>query len=258
MERVTYEYQKFTSVNGGDSILNKIYAFAIANGWTATYYEQNKSWDDEAVPGTYTWGTEGDLEDHLELVSNGYGSQVLRFRFRNVIQSGTENRLYMRAIDPNYPSLDDTVSTYPEQQNSWIYTSDYSYLSVPASTFPEMAIVGNDKIIMVFMFVNSFISLMFAFGSYELIPEYQDTTELQMQFNFYDISGGSWYELSDPNYTYINYWYPVFYQGSYHTWWEGARSLTSTNVNVKFGLRIDRSGTAFDQFAEFDEMTKRV
>jgi hypothetical protein len=254
MDRVTYAYQKLTSVSGGDGILSAINTFAVAQGWTATYYQTNKSWDDEAVPGYYDWGTEGTLEDHLELYSDGYGSQDLRFRFRNIIQSGTENRIQMRAIDPAYPSLDHTTSTYPTDQHDWTYTASYSYISVPAGSFPEMALVGNDKVIMVFLFVNSFTSYMFAFGSYELIPEFQDTDQLQMHFHPSNIvASGSWENLSDPDYTYLDYWYSCFYQLDRHTWWEDARSEASEG-NFKLSARVNKEDTWAENWSDWSAL----
>lgn len=234
MSKPEYTYQKFTNVNGGNDILSKLYTFAVAQGWTATYYETGKAWrEDSGDPGTYIFSaTEGGtLEDHLQLVSSGYGSQNLVYRFRVENYSINDDRVHFSAIDPTNSAIDDTIATQPDDQENW-QNYNYSYISTPNSTFPEMILVGNSKVIMVFLRVTSFVSLMFAFGTYELVPEWRDTDELNIHYAPANASGYPWTNLTNPDYTGISYYYGIFSQNYTEAWWEGAATAGGLYRNL--------------------------
>ena len=71
------------SVNGAKDILLKIKNFAQAQGWTVVSYLTNVQWLSDG-DGTYSW--QSGTEDFLELLSNGYGSQALRYRFYTMFE----------------------------------------------------------------------------------------------------------------------------------------------------------------------------
>jgi hypothetical protein len=245
MARTVYSYQKYTNVVGGKDVLSKLRTFAVAQGWTSEYYHTSVEWASDG-DGTYSFGHVSD-EDHCSLYSDGYGNQDLRYRFKVANYDAQSDRINCYGIDPNYPNVDDTISTEPHLQNDWIATADYPWMSVPASTFPEMILVGNDKFISVSMLVSTVLVLHFAIGTIELIPEEQSDTEYHYCWPTQSDSGGQWYNLTAAN----GYWFSPLYVDS--LWLDGAR--TSGGTNHAYMLRFSSAGTAYTRnWTRLDEV----
>lgn len=206
MSRTIYSaYSKFTNVNGTADMLAKLYAFAIANGWTAQYYEVDKSWQYDG-DGTYSWQANAGIVN-LSLKSTGYGSQDHCYRWRVNPLNAQAEYLYQYGIKPGLNAVDENVSTDPLTVSNFNYTSNYTWVTFPSSTFPEMVVIGNAKYIAVHCRVSSLFTISFSFGTPELLPAEQSET----QFNFHWPAGDRycemWYDMASPSDT----------EGDWHT-----------------------------------------
>lgn len=195
MAREIYSYSKFTNVNGGSDVLSKLRTFALAQGWSVGYWHQNSIWSSDG-DGTYSFAHAGS-EDNLELRSNGYGLQNLVYRFRKSNNDALADWINMSMIDPNNDTINDTLSTAPYLQNRENWTSQV-YCSMPASSFPEMCLIGNDKVIYVHNRYNSIFCPSWGFGTPELIPE---EGAVEDEFNWYwiqNLTGTDWDQITSP------------------------------------------------------------
>ena len=195
----TYEYEVYTNVAGAPDLLSKLRSFAIANGWTINEWETDVDWDDP-TPGTYEWvsGT----GDFLDMESNGYGSQVLRFRFRDETDAGItgdSGHHHLWALNGVFDVSYGTGSTHPAHQNRWgTHSSGYGKMSVPSGSIHKVHYIGNDKCIVVVVQLSPTCCVEFAFGTWELANAYQGTTDCMMQ-----CTGWNWAYMT--NYTtYVN------------------------------------------------------
>lgn len=173
-----YNHTSHALPGGGKDFLNKLRVFLIAQGWTIETYLTSVEWLSDG-DGTYSWQAGND--DFLQVVSNGYGSQVLRYRFQVSYDAAhlSHFKFYPSCIDPtNNGVVDDTISTQPRDQNNFTYVTGSTFMSIPASTFNTLHLFGNDKFILWVMVCTSTVTLSQCFGTMELFPEYRSTTEL--------------------------------------------------------------------------------
>ena len=218
MARKVWNYSMFSNVNGGSDVLAKLRTFALANGWTAPYYETSVSWASDG-DGTYSFAHAGD-EDHLELRSNGYGGQTMIFRFRNDPQDAQSDHLFCMAIDPANGTVNESSSTRPDHQNDMNYTTD-EWNTIPNSSFPELVIVGDETFIAVHMRVTTLLTLTFAFGTYELLPGEQSTDDLIFWWNGCTTSAGNWYDYTTPGGVQYASFYTPLYAIAYNYYLDG-------------------------------------
>lgn len=207
-------YSRTASPSGLSDVIDKLATFANARGWTVEL-QAGRAWTEIGSTGVYEWSVDSN-EDFLEIQSNGYGSQDLIYRFRRVYIDSTEDTLWYKAIEPG-TSYSTGDSLHPCMQDAWNdgagYQTNFFKMSCPNITTPDVWFVGNDKFIAVHWKVAATYVPAFALGTIDLIPEFQDTDELNFFWpgqNFRDI-------VADRNWadavTYPLYWWsPYGYQ----------------------------------------------
>lgn len=172
------------SVNGSKDMLDKLRQFAIAQGWTADYYETNKEWD-SVTP----YGWKSGSKDHLQLFSSGYGNQNMIYRFRTYNRTSGQDLFDFRSVEPSSRNHS-LVTASPLEQDVWnigfpFYYSemgeiDYNRIrrfSLPDGTF-DLYLYGNEKVIFVIAKVSTTTLITFTFGTFDLFRDWQSTTEL--------------------------------------------------------------------------------
>ena len=216
-------YQKVTNVAGGRGWLAALRSFAISQGWTSEDYQTGVSWG-----GASGWVSGSD--DFLQLFSNGYGSQVLRYRFYVYTDPTYSNTdwIWYTAIDPNFPNYSN-ISTNPVFQNDWQGASYYYRSNVPSGTMPACWFFGQGKRFLLSMLqMTTEIIHNLALGTIELLPEIQGTDELQFYW-------GAQYARLSPQFYWWNlgtalgegdYWHNCFRSATNNfswrwCWWDG-------------------------------------
>lgn len=172
------------SVTGSKDMLNKLRQFAIAQGWTADYYQANSEWDTSLPYGWISGNT-----DNLQLFSSGYGNQNMIYRFRAYNRISGQDLFDFRSIEPANRTHS-SITTHPLNQNAWnagfpayyapIGTNDFERIrrfSLPDGTF-DLYLYGNEKVIFVIAKVSTATLITFTFGTFDLFRDWQSTTEL--------------------------------------------------------------------------------
>jgi len=182
MSGVTYEYESFDNVAGGPDLLSKLRSFAIAQGWTSVEYETDVDWADQGG-GNYDW--DPGTDDYLELLSDGYGNQSLRWRFGVVTAAGDTGDAADHWFTPRGAPLTGYAITTTSSKKPWLQkkwntgaSSDwFGRLVIPSANIHRVHFIGNDKLICCVIELNALSSWSFGFGTWELFPEFQDTDE---------------------------------------------------------------------------------
>lgn len=255
-------YTKVSGVAGAKGILSALNAFCTAKaGWTVKEYQTSVAW----TAGGWIAGT----EDFLEVVSSGYGSQVLTYRFR-AQQHGTDpttDWLWFVPVDPNNPNYQ-MISTHPIDQNDWQTNGDWRDINTPSGSMPNLWMFDwAGKMIILAIQMTSDSLAFIGFGTIELIPELQNTTELQFHYVGNDsdqLPEAYWYNTS----TYFSKWYvpgvpATNARGWLWCYWRGAgRYNTEVNANVwpqQTGETADGNWGNLDRCIVYNSFTnKRV
>lgn len=234
-------YQYHASPSSHKDVLQKIKVFAVAQGWTLTWEQNNKYWGDTGG-GVYGWLAGPDNEDNLQLTSSGYGSQSIIVRFR-ASANGVDPQaewIYVNVIDPNYPSVDTSISNNPVRHHS-MGDSFVDKLSQSPASIPAMYLFGNDKFILAIMQMTTTYWVAISFGSIELFDQtrtdgYGSWTSHWTYSNVYQ-----WYQLL----TYSGYFHYPGYRTSalspnYGTMWmegqegDGGRVVIDPYLNAAY------------------------
>jgi hypothetical protein len=204
-------YQKIVNVNGAQDLLSNLRTFAIAQGWTSEEYLTGRYW----VNGVgYTTGG-SDYIDFLQLFSNGYGNQQLRYRFEGYSDQGSEPTVSWFNTCPTIPGNPTyTVASATRGifQNQWQDGRWYDW-NMPNSVFPAAWFFGLGKrFLLWFAQITSEWIICGGIGTIELLPEFQSRVDdWQMYFAgcysatfptsyWYNIDGyaSRWNQISQP------------------------------------------------------------
>ena len=261
MDVLNYTYH--TTVESVRQCMNYVAAFAVAQGWTLVEWQEDVTWS------AGTGWVAGD-ETYCEISSTGYGSQPLRYRLHAVPDlSNTNVWLYVSGAKPTDPEYDISDSYTPAMQSdhSWwcpYATENYTWeryacrLSMPPTRFPALWVWGDEKTIIVIMQLSAVLYDSFAIGSPRLLPEFQNTTELQGIWigkdSYSDVlQDAYWWNFENK----FDRWFwcfgicPHSGETNYYSndfkimWWEGARrgySPARDEVDAAASLHILRTG----------------
>jgi hypothetical protein len=204
-------YQKVLNVNGAQGLLTNLRAFAIAQGWTSESYLTGRYWSTGV--GYTTGGT--DHMDFLQLFSNGYGNQQLRYRFEAFPDIGSQPTVSWFITCPTVPgnpTYNIASSTRGCYQTQWQDSRWYDW-NMPNSVFPAAWFFGLGKhFLLWFAQITSEWVICGGIGTPQLLPEFQShVDDWQMYFagcysiNFpasywYNIgaNSGRWNSISQP------------------------------------------------------------
>lgn len=242
MEVLNYSFQ--TLVESPQHFLTLLQGFAVDNGWTTIEKQNDVSWASQGG-GTYGWSSGND--NYLEIDSDGYGNQPLRYRIWTEYDDGDNTWLYVSGARPDNPEYDTSNSWTPGLQlaRSW-WCPESSTLpqyfvsrhSMPSGRIPSVWFWGDDKLIIVILQITAILYQSFAIGSPRLLDEFQSTTELQGlwlgKYSQYDDHGALHSYWSDYETRYYR-WFWCFSKypnpsgsNEYSTihsdviWWDGA------------------------------------
>jgi hypothetical protein len=207
-------YQKIVNVNGAQGLLAGLRAFAIAQGWTSESYLTNVKW----LTGSGYVASGGYL-DFLQLFSNGYGNQQLRYRFEAYPDQGSYPQVswfFNCPTIPGNPTYNTASSTRGCYQDQWQASRWYDW-NMPNSTFPAAWFFGHGKTWLFWVAqITSEWAIGGGIGTVLLLPEFQSRVDdWQMYF-------AGCYSYSFPQ----SHWYNI---NSYRTRW-GMQLQPATNA----------------------------
>lgn len=168
-------YATYTSLASGDAYFEKLRDFFVTLGWTENeYYQANKQWN-TSVPYGWIAGS----ESWLDVQSNGNGSQLMRYVFKNEHANATCDTLTVGgSLIGNTYSL---AATIPINQTSlvWDYHAGnvHRKISIPRGTISKCWFFGNDYCMYSVIEVAVGVNIIWGVGSPTLISEYTTRTD---------------------------------------------------------------------------------
>lgn len=88
--------EEHVDVADPQELINRLKLFLQSQGWTINSHREGEKWAYNSGSGDYQWTTQLPTEDqeyYLEFQSNGYGNQILHYRFR--VWGSLPNRHYL-------------------------------------------------------------------------------------------------------------------------------------------------------------------
>lgn len=245
-----------SSPSGGRDMLDKLATFALAQGWTVEL-QANVTWEDTGGS-YYDWVSGGD-NYFLQIRSTGYGSQDLTYRFWIDPQSSADDWMFYNPVKAGFSSYSHSVSTNPVWQDIWkgkeslVYDSyRFDWLSLPHSTFSDVWLVGNDKVLAVHMKVSSTHIISFAVGTFELITELQSLSGSEGQCHwsgsYANCDNAIWSNIDSHIVQWSNCWAhasfvsPTGLGADKVIFWRGAHRNTSASGQPGDHYRINMRG----------------
>ncbi len=237
-------YQKVVNVNGAQGLLSNLRAFAIAQGWTSESYLTGRYW----VNGVgYTTGG-SDHIDFLQLFSNGYGNQQLRYRFEAYPDQGSEPSVSWFnscPTTPGNPTYNIASATRGCYQNQWQDSRWYDW-NMPNSVFPAAWFFGIGKrCLFWFAQITSEWVIHGGIGTLELLPELQSRVDdWQMYFSgcfSFQFPANYWYNIA----SYLSRWGQVTQPATNSSGWKMMYS-PSTQYNRAVWTDVVRSNLYMD------------
>lgn len=244
MDVLNYTYR--TNIESPAQFLAYLNAFAVAQGWTTVEWRENTQWT--GSPGSYDWAA-GD-ETYLEISSDGYGVQPLRYRFRLDPDDSSNLWIYISAARPDTPAYSNLQSAHPVAQAgaSW-WNGVRQRMSIPNGRFPSAWFWGDDKIIIAIMQVSAILYQSFAIGLPRLFSEFQSNTELHClwvgSFSYRDETFNRYWHNFESN-QHLNFLW-CFAGGLWSSpessvfWWDGEARGASQECGAS--MRILRGGS---------------
>lgn len=217
-----FNEQIYYSVAGISDALDKLRQFAIAQGWTADYWQPSSVWNTSSP-----YGWKAGTETHLQLYSPGYGNQAMVYRFRALPSTSdlADCTLYPRITKSEDRHHDPNISTSPISQDTYGCPTNYTdLLSTPVSTFDALYLYGNIKHISMILKVTSGSVIHITLGTAELFKSWEHYENgLALLFSPSNHYTGytdryKWYNID----AWPTYWYCPFSSFSYRSTFENA------------------------------------